>query len=141
MLLNNLLTKLKKSKKTDKAEEHHVKQDELKTDKLSVVGNTDTTTHNNAKKSKINSVVLKTMVATEKTDKALVNNRYVFYVFRDTNKTEIKKEIKKLYGVMPLSVNILNVLGKSVRRGRTIGKKVDRKKAYVTLKKGDSIKI
>ncbi len=139
MLFNNLLAKFKKSKK----QEYQMKKDELKSnisDKSSAVDNTKPD-HKNIKGGKINSLILKTLVGTEKADKALANNRYVFYVYKTANKTEIKKEIKKLYGVMPIAVNILNVLGKTVSRGRTFGKKIDRKKVYVTLKKGDTIKI
>ncbi len=68
-------------------------------------------------------------------------NKYVFEVALDANKVEIKKAIQELYNVRPLSVNIINSAGKSVRYGRTYGTSKRVKKAIVTLKKGDSIKL
>ncbi len=66
-------------------------------------------------------------------------NKYFFEVARDTNKIEIKKAIETVYGVSVLSVNVLNQRGKSVRFGRTQGRRKAWKKAIVTLKKGDRI--
>ena len=68
-------------------------------------------------------------------------NKYFFEVKKDANKIEIAKAINDVYGVKPVSVNIMRVGGKKVRRGRTFGKRKDWKKDIVTLKKGESIKV
>jgi len=68
-------------------------------------------------------------------------NKYVFEVDRNANKIEIKKAIEEIFDVTVLSVNTINVLGKVRRRGRTVGKRPDWKKAIVTLKEGDKIPI
>lgn len=78
---------------------------------------------------------------TEKAANAADKNAYVFNVTPDANKTEIKKEIKRIYNVTAVQVNIVNTGGKTVfSRGRA-GKKKDFKKAYVYLKKGDTISV
>lgn len=71
---------------------------------------------------------------------------YVFEVPQDANKLTVARAVASLYSVEVVSVNIVNTDGKSKRtyrkrQGWTIGKKSDVKKAYVTLKKGDSIAI
>lgn len=68
-------------------------------------------------------------------------NKYVFEVAPDANKVEIKKAIEEIYGIVPSSVNVLNKSGKNVRFGRYQGRTKSIKKAVVTLKKGDSIKL
>jgi len=68
-------------------------------------------------------------------------NKYLFEVARNTNKIEIKKAIQEVYGVLPIDVNMVNMRGKKVRRGRITGKRKDWKKAIITLKKEDKIEI
>lgn len=73
-------------------------------------------------------------------------NVYVFQVPRDVNKQDVAEAVADQFGVTVEDVNVMNVKGKVKRtvrrRGRTsIGKRVDFKKAYVTLKEGDSIPI
>lgn len=78
---------------------------------------------------------------TEKATNLSNENKYIFEVSGDANKIEIKKAIKNVYGVRPISINIVNVRGKQVRFGRTMGRTKDRKKAIVTLKKGEKIEV
>ncbi len=78
---------------------------------------------------------------TEKVTELGVYNKYAFEISLKANKTEVKKSIKEVYGVMPISVNIINMKGKKVRSGRTAGKKKDWKKAIVTLKTGEKIQV
>ncbi len=68
-------------------------------------------------------------------------NQYLFAVASDANKIEIRKAIKKVYGVLPVKVNIVNVSGKSIRYGRTEGRTRNWKKAIITLAPGDTIEI
>ena len=68
-------------------------------------------------------------------------NKYIFEVSQDANKVEVKKAIQELYNVRPIKVNMIISDGKYVRYGRNYGKTKKVKKAIVTLKKGDSIKL
>ena len=68
-------------------------------------------------------------------------NQYVFVVRKNVNRIQVRSAIKHMYGVSPISINILNVRGKKVRFGRRIGKRNDWKKAIVTLPKGQTINV
>jgi large subunit ribosomal protein L23 len=97
-----------------------------------------------AKKDKVFGNAYKVLVrplATEKSTALVSQGKYFFEVSVDANKLEVAKSISEVYGVTPKSVNILNVEGKTVRRGRIKGKRKDWKKAVVTLKAGETINI
>lgn len=71
---------------------------------------------------------------------------YVFGVPTDANKLTVTKEVIAQFGVGVTEVRILNIKGKkkrtNVKRRRPIiGQKSNLKKAYVTLKEGDSIPV
>lgn len=80
-------------------------------------------------------------IISEKAADLSAGGQYVFEVFSYATKPEIAKAVKNVYGVSPVKVRILNVAGKEVRFGRNTGKLKNRKKAVVTLKKGDKIEI
>ncbi|WP_305047188.1 50S ribosomal protein L23 [Geoalkalibacter sp.] len=63
----------------------------------------------------------------------------VFEVHRDANKIEIKQAVEKAFEVKVKNVNTVLVAGKTKRRGVVLGKRSNRKKAYVTLEEGSSI--
>ena len=67
------------------------------------------------------------------------NNQFVFKVAKDANKAEIKAAVEQLWNVRVKSVETLVVKGKSKRFGRNMGKRVDWKKAYVSLQDGHDI--
>lgn len=85
-------------------------------------------------------VLLKPVIS-EKATIGVSQNKYAFVVAGNTNKIEIKKAIEEVYNVIPKSINIINTKGKNVRFGRTKGTQKDTKKAIVTLKAGDTIKL
>lgn len=78
---------------------------------------------------------------TEKATDLAQNNQYVFRVFPKTNKIELKKAIKDIYGVDVVSVKIINVPLKKKRLGRIQGIKPGYKKAIVKIKKGQKIEL
>lgn len=78
---------------------------------------------------------------TEKATNLVAQNKYVFVVSEGANKIEIAKAIEALYGVKPLKINLSNVKGKKVARGRIRGQRSDWRKAVITLPKGQAIKI
>lgn len=66
-------------------------------------------------------------------------NTVTLEVSRNANKIEIKNAVETLFKVNVLTVRVLNVAGKVKRFGRTAGKRQNWKKAYITLKEGQSI--
>jgi large subunit ribosomal protein L23 len=68
-------------------------------------------------------------------------NQYIFQVAPGTNRVEVRKAIRKLYGVDPIKVNIINVRGKKIRYGRSEGQTKAWKKAVITLAAGQKIEI
>lgn len=60
-----------------------------------------------------------------------------FRVAIGANKYAIKQAVETIFKVKVADVRILNYHGKEVRRGRTVGRKPDWKKAYVTLSRGE----
>lgn len=84
--------------------------------------------------------VINRPIITEKSMSKTAEGKYLFAVHSRTNKIEIKKTIKEVYNVDPVSVNIIKMRGKERRwRGRVSGRTMDWKKAIVTLKKGQKI--
>lgn len=78
-------------------------------------------------------------VITEKSESLKANNVYVFKVNKKANKTQIKNEIEKLFGVKVVNVNTVNAVQKKRRVGRYAGLTSAYKKAYVKLAEGSSI--
>ena len=78
------------------------------------------------------------------TEKATLLNEFNQVSFRvpvDANKFEIKASVQELFKVKVTSVNTLRQKGKTKRfRGR-IGRRVETKKAIVTLAEGQSIDV
>ena len=68
---------------------------------------------------------------------------YVFSVRRDANKTEIVDAVRALYKVVPRKVTVVTVPRKRVatRGTNRHGATAQGKKAYVYLKKGETIEI
>ena len=84
--------------------------------------------------------IIKAPVITEKSANICENERcYVFKVDVKANKTQIKNEVAKQFGVKVLSVNTLNARQKSRRAGKYTGLTAAYKKAYVKLAEGSSI--
>ena len=80
-------------------------------------------------------------IVSEKCAIAESRGTYTFCVARDTNKTEVKKAIKQVYGVMPKKIRIINIEGRKARYGQHSGRRSDWKKAIVSLPAGQSIDV
>ena len=85
--------------------------------------------------------VLIAPVVSEKSYNLLDDGKYTFIVSPDANKTEIKIAIEAIFDVKVTSVNTLNRTGKRRRTKYGYGKKVDTKRAIVTVAEGQSIDI
>jgi large subunit ribosomal protein L23 len=66
-------------------------------------------------------------------------NKILVEVSRDANKIDIKKSVEEIFKVKIEKVSTINIKGKWKRQGRSIGKRPDRKKAVITLKKGEKL--
>jgi len=62
-----------------------------------------------------------------------------FRVARGANKLQIKLAVEEIFKVKVARVHTANCHGKLRRQGRSVGRKPDWKKAYVTLKKGEKM--
>lgn len=86
--------------------------------------------------------VIKSPLTTEKTTKAIAQRKYSFWVDKSANKIEIKKAVEKVYTVKVDKVASMIVKGKLKRiRTNQAGRTSSWKKAVVTLKKGQQIKL
>ena len=77
--------------------------------------------------------IIKGPVLTEKSYDNIPVRKYTFEVDVKAHKTEIKQAIEEIFGVKVAKVNTVNVMGKTKRRGVTVGKRPDYKKAIVQL--------
>ena len=82
-------------------------------------------------------------ILTEKATSSNDKGKFSFIVDRRANKVQVKKAVEKTYDVNVVSVNTINVLGKSVSKftktGIVSGRKPSYKKAIVQLKEGEVI--
>lgn len=60
-------------------------------------------------------------------------------VSRDANKIDIKRAIEEIFKVKVEKVSTINKRGKWKKFGKSVGKRPDRKKAIITLKKGEKL--
>ena len=128
MSLNPFKKEDKKSKKPAKKAEV-VLSEEAKEERttLPIMGNAETYR------------VLKNFYVSEKASLLNGFNQYVFKVFRSANKSQIRKQVEKLFNVKVKDVKVLNMPRKRRDLGRHPGFKSEFKKAIVVLEKGQSI--
>jgi large subunit ribosomal protein L23 len=85
--------------------------------------------------------VLLRPVVSEKSYGLLDEGKYTFVVAPSANKTQIKQAVEEVFRVKVTGVNTLNRQGKRRRTRFGWGKRVDTKRAIVTLAEGDRIDI
>ncbi len=68
-------------------------------------------------------------------------NKVGFVVRSDANRVEVKRAVESALKVRVKRVNIINVLGKTKRLGRFVGRRPSWKKAIVTLKEGEKLEL
>ncbi|MBZ0158292.1 MAG: 50S ribosomal protein L23 [Alphaproteobacteria bacterium] len=66
-------------------------------------------------------------------------NKILIEVDAGANKHEIKKAMEEIFKIKVESIATINVRGKLKRFGKSIGRRSDRKKAIITLKKGEKL--
>ena len=80
-------------------------------------------------------------VISEKSYSLIEDNVYTFVVHPDSNKTQIKIAVEKVFNVKVTSVNTVNRVGKRKRTRLGFGKRNDTKRAIVSLAAGDRIDL
>ncbi len=68
-------------------------------------------------------------------------NAVTFKVLQDATKYEIKAAVQLMFKVDVQSVAVLNIKGKTKRFGKSIGRRDNIRKAYVTLKPGQELNL
>jgi len=66
-------------------------------------------------------------------------NKVLVEVPKDANKIEIKKAVEAIFKLKVEKVSTISVHGKMKKFGKSMGKRPDRKKAIITLKKGEKL--
>ena len=79
-------------------------------------------------------------------EKALIGTEkgvYVFQIPASATKIDVSRAVERVFKVVPRRVNVVNVKGKSkqLRGKRGFGVRANRRKAYVYLKKGETIQF
>lgn len=80
-------------------------------------------------------------VITEKATLLREGGKYVFRVDKRANKIQIRQAVEAIFDVHVESVRTVSVPSKPKRQGLFAGRRAGWKKAYVTLRAGDSIEI
>lgn len=80
---------------------------------------------------------------TEKATSHSAQGVYVFDIAVNANKHQVARAVRAIYSVTPSKVRVVNVPSKSKRSARTgkLGTQGGGKKAYVYLKKGETINL
>lgn len=85
--------------------------------------------------------VIRAPIVTEKTTLGSEHGQVTFEVARDATKPEIAAAVEGLFDVKVVAVNTLRQVGKLKRFRGMLGRRVEVKKAMVTLKKGQTIDV
>lgn len=88
----------------------------------------------------LNDVIIKPVVS-EKSTMLQEENKYSFYVHPSANRHMVKEAVKKIFNVTPVKVNIMIMPRKLKRVRYKQGYTKIRKKAIVTLAKGETIDL
>jgi len=85
--------------------------------------------------------ILVRAIVTEKSTRGSAQSQYTFEVATTASKADVRRAVHHLYGITPVSVNMLTLRGKVVRFGRTFGRTATSKKAIITLPAGKTIDV
>jgi large subunit ribosomal protein L23 len=86
--------------------------------------------------------IVKRPLVTEKSERNRAEgHHFAFEVHRGATKIQVKQAVEKLFNVHVVAVRTAVIRGKNKRVGRSIGSRPNWKKAFVTLKEGDTIAL
>jgi large subunit ribosomal protein L23 len=86
-------------------------------------------------------VLVAPIVSEKATMIAEKSNSVTFKVLQDATKFEIKAAVQMMFKVDVQSVAVLNIKGKTKRFGKSMGRRDNIRKAYVTLKAGQELNL
>lgn len=86
-------------------------------------------------------IVLSALITEKGTFLQQESDQYVFLVHPKANKYQIRCAVEKLFKVKVVDIRTANYLGQRRRVGRTVGRKSNWKKAYVSLAPGQKIDL
>jgi len=86
-------------------------------------------------------VLVSPVVSEKATMVAEKSNAVTFKVLQDATKPEIKAAVELMFKVEVQGVSVVNTKGKTKRFGKSIGRRDNVRKAYVTLKPGQELNI
>ncbi len=78
-------------------------------------------------------------LVTEKSTLLKESNKYVFLVNKKANKNDVVRAVESKFGVKVIKCNVANMRGKRKKVRYKVGKTASRKKAIVTLQKGQEM--
>ncbi|MEJ8826357.1 50S ribosomal protein L23 [Variovorax robiniae] len=87
------------------------------------------------------SVLVAPIVSEKATMVGEKSNAVTFKVLQDATKPEIKAAVELMFKVEVQGVSVLNIKGKTKRFGKSIGRRDNVRKAYVTLKAGQELNL
>ncbi|ASP17954.1 ribosomal protein L23 [Neisseria sp. oral taxon 020 str. F0370] len=90
---------------------------------------------------RLTKVILAPVVSEKSNMLAEKRNQMTFKVLPSATKQEIKAAVELLFGVQIASVTTVTTKGKTKRFGRTVGRRSDVKKAYVSLVEGQELDL
>lgn len=86
--------------------------------------------------------VVKRPLITEKAERNReMYRQFAFEVHREATRIQVKHAVEKLFSVHVTAVRTAITRGKSKRVGRNVGQRPNWKKAFVTLKEGETISL
>ena len=86
-------------------------------------------------------VLVAPIVSEKATMIAEKSNSVTFKVLQDATKYEIKAAVELMFKVDVKAVAVLNIKGKTKRFGKSMGRRDNIRKAYVTLKAGQELNL
>jgi large subunit ribosomal protein L23 len=86
-------------------------------------------------------VLVAPIVSEKATLVAEKSNTVLFKVLQDATKPEIKAAVELMFKVEVSGVNVVNIKGKTKRFGKSVGRRDNVRKAYVTLKAGQELNL
>jgi large subunit ribosomal protein L23 len=86
-------------------------------------------------------VLVAPVVSEKATMVAEKSNAVTFKVLQDATKHEIKAAVQLLFKVEVKGVSVVNTKGKTKRFGKSIGRRDNVRKAYVTLQPGQELQL
>jgi large subunit ribosomal protein L23 len=86
-------------------------------------------------------VLVAPVVSEKATMIAEKSNSVTFKVLQDASKPEIKAAVELMFKVEVKGVSVVNTKGKTKRFGKSVGRRDNIRKAYVTLKPGQELNL